>query len=57
MRKKTNGLTEEGRQIISLLLAGFSLYFYLFLFGGWAGELSALLEMFNINVRPPRSWQ
>ena len=41
MRKKTYGLTEEGRQIISLLLAGFSLYFYLFLFCGWAGELSA----------------
>ena len=53
MREKTNGLTEEGRQIISLLLVGFSPYFYLLLFCGWAGKLSALLEMFNINVRPP----
>lgn len=57
MREKTNGLAQERRQIISPLLAGFSLYFYLFLFCGWAAELSALLEMFNINVRPPRSWQ
>lgn len=30
MREKTNGLAKERRQIISLLLAGFSLYFIYF---------------------------
>ena len=53
-REKTNGLTKERRQIISPLLAGSSLYFYLFLFCGWAAELSALLAMFNINATSPR---
>jgi hypothetical protein len=40
MQEKTNGLTKERRQIISLFLVGFSLYFYLFVF--WSQAQSSL---------------
>lgn len=55
MREKTNGLTEERRQIISLLLAGFSLFIFIFILKLSGRALSALPEMFNINVKAPRA--
>lgn len=39
MRKKTNGPTEEGRQIISLLLVGFLFIYYFYSVAGLGSSL------------------